>query len=106
MQDRLARQAELVRLGDQITELAAHLDAGEYRFLVLVEAFDREEGWSGIGAEAELEAGNCHAHVPAETSRRLTCDAGVVHWHETADDEPLSVGRKTRIPRLLGHPLR
>lgn len=49
MQDRLARQANLVRLGDQISELAAHLDAGEYRFLVLVEAFDREEGWAGTG---------------------------------------------------------
>jgi hypothetical protein len=49
MQERLARQQKLVRLGDEITELAAHIDAGEYRFLVLIEAFDREEGWSGTG---------------------------------------------------------
>jgi hypothetical protein len=49
MHERLARQQKLVRLEDEITELAAHLDAGEYRFLVLVEAFDREEGWSGTG---------------------------------------------------------
>jgi len=50
----------------------------------------------GTGAEAELEAGDCCSHVSAETSRRLACDSGVVHWHESADGEPLSVGRKTR----------
>jgi hypothetical protein len=49
MEERFARQQNLARLGDEITELAAHLDAGEYRFLVLIEAFDREEGWSGMG---------------------------------------------------------
>ena len=46
MEDRLARQAQLAHLGDQITELAAHLDAGEDRFPVLIEAFDREQGWA------------------------------------------------------------
>jgi hypothetical protein len=56
----------------------------------------------GTGAEAELEAGDCCSHVPAETSRRLACDSGIVHWHETADGEPLSVGRRTRsIPPAI-----
>jgi hypothetical protein len=46
----------------------------------------------GTGAESELEdAGN----VSAETSRRLACDAGVLHWLNRRG-EPLSVGRKTR----------
>ncbi|RPH92601.1 MAG: DUF222 domain-containing protein, partial [Lysobacterales bacterium] len=49
MQDVFARREELARLGKQITELAGHLNAGEYRFLVLVEAFDREDGWQGEG---------------------------------------------------------
>jgi hypothetical protein len=60
----------------------------------------------GAGTEAELESGSRHAHVPAETSRRLSCDAGLVHWHETAEGEPLSVGRKTRtIPPAIRRPL-
>ena len=46
---RLNKNRAVVELGDRITELAAHLDAGEYRFLVLLEAFCREEGWQGPG---------------------------------------------------------
>ena len=53
MEDRLARQQKLVRLGEEISELAAHLDAGEYRFLVPLEAFDREHGWSGCIARSD-----------------------------------------------------
>ncbi|MGD8928763.1 MAG: hypothetical protein PVI22_07315, partial [Lysobacterales bacterium] len=49
LEKRLAHLDELERLGEQITELAAHLDAGEYRFLTLLEAFDREQGWGGTG---------------------------------------------------------
>jgi len=49
LEKRLAHFRDLERLGEQITELAAHLDAGEYRFLVLLEAFDREGGWHGTG---------------------------------------------------------
>lgn len=53
----------------------------------------------GAGAEAELEDGG---HVPAETSRRMACDASFVHWQETAGGEPLNVGRKTRtIPPAI-----
>jgi addiction module HigA family antidote len=52
----------------------------------------------GAGAESQLENG---PNVSAETSRRLCCDAGVVHWlekknGENGEIEPLSVGRKTR----------
>jgi hypothetical protein len=49
LEEVFAKRAELARLGEQITELAGHLTAGEYRFLVLVEAFDREGGWQGEG---------------------------------------------------------
>ena len=34
-------------LGDEIAELCAHLDAGQYRLLSLLHRFDREERWSG-----------------------------------------------------------
>jgi hypothetical protein len=62
----------------------------------------------GDGAEAEIEnAPGRGSHVPAETSRRLACDAAVVHWRETSDGEPLSVGRKTRtIPPAIRRALK
>ena len=54
----------------------------------------------GTGTESELE--EC-CRVPAETSRRLACDASLIRWLETEDGEPLSVGRKTRsIPPAAG----
>jgi len=52
----------------------------------------------GVGAESHLENS---PNVSAETSRRICCDAGVVHWPdkkqpENGGIEPLSLGRKTR----------
>lgn len=53
---------------------------------------------------AELEE---RSHVPAETSRRMACDASVVHWHETAEGDPLHIGRKTRtIPLAIRRALK
>jgi len=43
------RVARLNHLADDITELAAHLDAGAFRLLQLIGEFDREEGWAGQG---------------------------------------------------------
>jgi len=39
----------LSRLGDDITEMAAHLDAGTFQLLELIGHFDEEEGWVGAG---------------------------------------------------------
>ena len=36
-------------LADEITELAAHIAAATYRFLVLIREFDEREGWAGPG---------------------------------------------------------
>ncbi|MCB1844378.1 MAG: DUF222 domain-containing protein, partial [Halioglobus sp.] len=63
----------------------------------------------GEGTEAELEPG---ARVSAETSRRLSCDCGVVHWLGDAGNpahagQPalattLNIGRRTRsIPPAI-----
>jgi len=58
----------------------------------------------GAGAESELEE---RSHVPAGTSRRMACDASVVHWHETPEGEPLSIGRKSRtIPPAIRRALK
>jgi hypothetical protein len=37
------------RLGDDITQMAAHLDAGNYQLLMLIGKFDENGGWHGIG---------------------------------------------------------
>jgi hypothetical protein len=53
----------------------------------------------GTGAQAELEG---HGTIAAETSRRLACDAGVLHWLDDDDGNALNVGRKTRsIPPAI-----
>ena len=50
--------------------------------------------------------GRCHVEdgppLPVTTVRRLTCDASVVRISESADGEPLDVGRRTRtIPPAI-----
>jgi len=42
-----ARIAELQRLGDEIAELSAHLEAATARLLDLIREFDAREGWGG-----------------------------------------------------------
>ncbi len=40
---------DMSRLGDEITEMAAHLAAGTCELLELIQIFDEEGGWSGPG---------------------------------------------------------
>jgi len=61
----------------------------------------REDGET---AESELagSASTSSARVSAETSRRLACDCGVVHWNEDDEGATLNVGRRTRsIPPAI-----
>ena len=49
--------AELDRLGDQIAELSAHLDAATARLLALIREFDARGGWNtGFRSCAEWQA--------------------------------------------------
>ena len=43
------RQQRCVVLSDEITTLAGHLNAANYRFLKLLDEFDRHDGWAGDG---------------------------------------------------------
>jgi hypothetical protein len=43
------RAEALHRLGDEITEMSAHLDAGTYQLLQLIGRFDQQGGWHGTG---------------------------------------------------------
>ena len=44
----LRRRDEAEQLGDDITELAARIQAATYELLVMIRAFDQREGWSGF----------------------------------------------------------
>ena len=47
MQPYQAQEPELVRLGDQIAELSARIDAATYELLCQLREFDRRHGWEG-----------------------------------------------------------
>jgi len=72
---------------------------GGDRYLVHVHTDMETLQANGSGAEAQIDlAGN----VCAETSRRLACDTGVVHWLEDKNGQTLDIGRKTRtIPAAI-----
>jgi len=73
--------------------------SGGDRYLVNIHTEVETLTANGEGAESECE--DC-GNVSAETSRRMACDASVVHWHEGKDGEPLSIGRKSRsIPPAI-----
>jgi hypothetical protein len=49
---RAADQRSLNEVGDQIVELSGHLNAANYRLLMLIAEWDRRKGWGGDGATA------------------------------------------------------
>lgn len=89
-----SRRADaLVRLAENWLA-GAKSDAGSAdRFLVHVHTDFETLKEDGTGSAAEIEGAQ---DVSAETTRRLACDAAIVHWLENSDGEPLSLGRKTR----------
>jgi hypothetical protein len=100
-----SRRADaLVRIAEAYLSDKTRQSNGGDRYLVHVHTDVETLKADGTGAEAELEDSG---HICAETSRRLSCDAGVVHWLENADGEPLNVGRKTRtIPPAIRRALK
>ena len=95
--DALVRMAE----GYLSKSGTAHSDD---RYLVHVHTDMETLKANGTGSESEIDEGR---NISAETSRRLSCDAGVVHWLENKEGETLSVGRKTRsIPPAIRRALK
>jgi len=79
-------------------------ETGGDRYLVHIHTDMETLKADGTGAESEIDEGS---NVSAETSRRLACDAGVVHWLENQEGETLSIGRKTRtIPPAIRRALK
>jgi hypothetical protein len=78
--------------------------SGGERYMVNIHTEAETLREDGAGAESEVENCGC---VSAETSRRMACDASVVHWREDEEGEPLSIGRKSRtIPRAIKRALK
>lgn len=89
--DALARMAEAFLSGQSASGPAERYTVNIHTDMETLKA-------AGEGAESQLENG---PNVSAETSRRLCCDAGVVHWleqknSENGEFETLSVGRRSR----------
>jgi hypothetical protein len=66
---------------------------GGDRYLVHIHTDINTLKKDGDGAQSSIDDS---ANVSAETSRRLCCDASVVHWLDNHNGEPLSIGRKSR----------
>ncbi len=97
------RADALVRMAEAYLSKSGAANSGD-RYLVHVHTDMETLKADGLGAESEIEEGR---NVSAETSRRLSCDTGVVHWLENKEGVTLSVGRKTRtIPPAIRRALK
>lgn len=91
--DALERVAESYLVSPEVS------GSGGERYMINLHVDIETLKTDGKHAEARLED---RCNVPAETSRRMACDASVIHWHENANGDPLNVGRKTRsIPPAI-----
>ena len=61
---RAADRQSLEDLGHQIVELAGHLNAANYRFLMLIAEWDRRKGWGGEAACEQIPVGSVSAETP------------------------------------------
>lgn len=91
--DALQRMAELF-----LSDRATNASSGDH-YLVNIHTEINALEAEGDRAESEVEN---QGYVSAETSRRMSCDCAVAHWHEATTGEPLNIGRKTRtIPPAI-----
>jgi hypothetical protein len=100
-----SRRADaLERMAESFLAGAQGESSGGDRYLINIHTDIETLQEDGTGAESEIEE---RGHVSAETSRRMACDCSVVHWHDSKEGEPLSVGRKTRsIPPAIRRALK
>jgi hypothetical protein len=100
-----------IRRADALERLAETYLAGECadrsggdRYLLNIHTEIETLTQNGESAEADCEG--C-GHISAETSRRIACDASVVHWREAGNGEALNIGRKSRtIPPAIRRALK
>ena len=89
---------ELERLGDQIAELAAHLDAATARLLDLIREFDTREGWSNgfrscaewLSYRAGIHAGAARERVRVARAPWARCRGCGRRWPRASSRTPRS----------------
>jgi hypothetical protein len=74
------RADALVRMAQGYSSMVGSAGSGD-RYLINIHTDSETLRKDGTGAEAELD--DC-CHVSSETSRRMSCDAGIVHWLDTS----------------------
>ena len=79
------RHIRMARLENKITELAAHINAATFQLLKLICEYDEQGALIKKALEGAMddlfeEQRNEPSDISAETSRRMACDASVVHW--------------------------
>lgn len=62
-------RSDAQRLGDDITELAAHINAATFRFLELIREFDTREAWAETGAKSCAHWMNWRCGISVHTAR-------------------------------------
>ena len=98
------RADALERVAETCLSKASGEHSGGDRYMVTIHTEPEVLKKNGEVAESECEG--C-GHVSAETSRRMACDASVVHWTEGQEGEPLNIGRKSRtIPPAIRRALK
>lgn len=55
-----ADRQSLTELGHQIVELAGHINAAHYRFLMLIAEWDRRKGWNDGASQSCAHWLNCY----------------------------------------------
>ena len=95
-----ARRADaLERIADHYLTIEENTVTGGDRCTLHIHTDMNTLKAEGEGAESELAEGG---NVSAETSRRLACDCGVVHWLEDGNGTALDIGRRMRsIPPAI-----
>ena len=99
---------DLAMLEDEITELAAHINAATYRLLTLIHESDERHGWSGAGLKScahwlnwkcGINPGAAREKVRgAGTRQSAPCTAGTQLARRRASHPPLG-GRRGDPPR-------
>lgn len=94
--------APLATLADEIAELAAHIHAATYRFLVLVRELDARGGWAGPGLKscAHWLSWQCGVDLGAALTARNRRDSLAIHprtpipdWDGEPMDDAMAVER-------------
>ena len=102
--DAQQKQARIQQLGDDITELAAHIDAATFRWLELIHEFDECQGWAGDGIKSCAHWLNWKCGLGLNSARERVRVAHAIqqlpHTREAFREGRLSYSKARAITRV------